>query len=267
MSTADGFVTSRNWWVELSGILRNLQTWWLLLTVSEFVLAILLVLASRRGSSDVEQLTLILAAAMFLGGMILSTIHTERNAQDRDDPRDDPFTWLARLRCTMAMGIAVVVGFAASHTNEHPVAIASVGVLAAGAAWTAGILLGFIFGLPQPAKGDTNHQSGVPTEGDQSPTNLEHIADWLTKLILGAGLTQIDKIPGMSRSLATYIGKRMGVEDTFELFALAICIFFFSCGFLFGYLWGRLVTPDTFRMVGHRHSNRGRKQTAQMPCV
>jgi hypothetical protein len=39
----------------------------------------------------------------------------------------------------------------------------------------------------------------------------------------------------------------MGDEDAYKLLAVAICIFFTSCGFLFGYLWGRLFMPHTFR--------------------
>lgn len=264
MSTAERLIGSHRWRVDVSGTLRNLQTWWLLLTASGLVSAILLVVANRRGSPGVEQLTVILAAAIFLGGIILSTISTERNAHDKDDP----FTWLARLRCMMAIGIAVVAGFAAVHSgqNEHPAAIAGVGVLAAGAAWMAGILLGFIFGLPQAAKGDT-HRTSPEIESNhaaahaQGPTNLEQIADWLTKLLLGAGLTQITKIPGKLDSLASYIGKGMGDGEIYKLLALAICIFFFSCGFLFGYLWGRLFMPHAFRAFSHRDSQRERNSS------
>ena len=262
---------------------------------TSFVLGIFLIYQHHLKSPDALQLTLIAAAGVFLVCMILSTIYTERTAQRVDEP----FIWLARIRCVIGIGLAALVGFAAAQSNANPAVIASVGILTAGAAWIAGLLLGFIFGLPQPrarsnaieqvrqtqagsqpvaqspagnppmaqaqagsqaitqasagSQADAQAQKPNDQNAPESPTNLEHIADWLTKLILGAGLTQIGKIPEKLDSLANYIGQAMGEAvasadwKAYKLFALAICLFFSLCGFLFGYLWGRLFMPGTFR--------------------
>jgi len=262
MTTSNEHIDTENRREKLSAILKSLQTWWLVLVASSLCLAILLAYLNHRRSPDALQLTLISAAAVFLMGILLSAINTERKAHKGDDP----FIWLARIRCVIAIGVAVLVGFAAAQTGANPGVVAALGVLTAGAAWITGLLLGFIFGLPQPsARTSTSDQRTYgQTESDQAsaeaPTNLEHIADWLTKLIVGAGLTQLTKLPGQLDSLANYIGKGMGDVKAYKLFALAICIFFSLCGFLYGYLWGRLFMPGAFRFDPFRLNERDASQ-------
>lgn len=246
MTSANQDTNSRNPWERFSMRLTNLQTWWLALVGSGFAVAIFVIYQIHRGWPYASQLTIVAAAAIFLAAMVLSTINAERKAGKRDEPA----VWLARIRCVIAIGIAALVGFAAAQpTDANPAAIASVGILTAGAAWIAGLLLGFIFGLPQPPA-KNNSQGHAAAE---APTNLEHIADWLTKLIIGAGLTQLAQIPGQLDSVASYVGQAMGAVagkpgwEAYKLFAGATCVFFSLCGFLFGYLWGRLFMPGTFR--------------------
>ena len=180
-ATPNDYYVSHGWLYKLSEISKDLQTWWLLLIGSGFVVTVLLVFASHQRVPHVEEFTLISAAGIFLASIILSTLSTERKAQKDDDC---PFIWMARIRCTMAVGIAAVAGFAAAHTgNGNPAAIASVGVLSARAAWVAGMLLGFIFGLPHaPPKIETPTQAADRAENDQAnadahpPTNLDQIA-------------------------------------------------------------------------------------------
>lgn len=73
-----------------------------------------------------------------------------------------------------------------------------------------GALLGFLFGIPRMLQRPQNAQSAVPstnlappsgnnmtTAGDRffrSNTSFEEISDWLTKIIIGLGLVQFDKI-------------------------------------------------------------------------
>src|SRR5258708_423417 len=76
-----------------------------------------------------------------------------------------------------------------------------------------GALLGFIFGIPrvprsaasaapqpQPAGGATGAAStSAPPQDDRrltTNTNLEDISDWLTKILVGAGLAQLAVLPG-----------------------------------------------------------------------
>lgn len=60
-------------------------------------------------------------------------------------------------------------------------------MLAAIAAQVTGILIGFLFGLPQAV---TPSQSS-PQARYLPSANLPEVSDWLTKLLLGAGLVQL----------------------------------------------------------------------------
>ncbi len=79
-------------------------------------------------------------------------------------------------------------------------------------------------------------------------TNLEEISDWLTKMLVGVGLTQLYKVPGQLKTLTDYIAEGLkGPEGTSlilvapEAFALGVIVYFLFVGFLFGYLWTRFV--------------------------
>jgi tetratricopeptide (TPR) repeat protein len=72
------------------------------------------------------------------------------------------------------------------------------------------------------------------------------ISDWLTKILVGVGLVELNKIPHNLRLLAIFLGPGLRSDDTphyvasSETFALGIVLFFFGAGFLIGYLWTRL---------------------------
>jgi len=115
--------------------------------------------------------------------------------------------------------------------------------------WAAGCAMvgqtvGFLFGIPR-AK---TRQANIPSES-LAPrsiqlsyavnTNLEQISDWLTKILVGLGLTQIEKMPRILGAAATYIAGGIG-GPTMEVFALAMIVFCTTTGFLGGYLLTRL---------------------------
>jgi hypothetical protein len=113
-----------------------------------------------------------------------------------------------------------------------------------------GGLVGFLFGIPrrisQPAKAPAQAKNGGATsEGSSSSqtnasdvnTNLEQVSDWLTKIILGAGLTQLTKVPGLMKSLADYLG---GAFDGKPFLPLVIVIGSLVFGFFAGYLMTQL---------------------------
>src|ERR1700726_2684736 len=74
----------------------------------------------------------------------------------------------------------------------------------------AGGALGFLFGIPKSVQG-----APVATEGPKARpqsayaqrvnTSLEEVSDWLTKLLLGIGLVQLGKVPGLIRSYSKVI--------------------------------------------------------------
>jgi hypothetical protein len=129
------------------------------------------------------------------------------------------------------------------------------GILFGGAAFICGVMLGYLFGL-RPS-GQTKSADGQ-TSAALPQSNLEEIADWLTKLILGAGLVALTKLPAPILKFVTFMSK--GVDPTpaakttpvgaegNPAIALAIMGFFSTCGLLYGYLWTRYeqaMTLDT----------------------
>jgi len=132
----------------------------------------------------------------------------------------------------------------------------SVGLVSAGAAWLIGVLLGFLFGIPHTKEGKPETSKlGSGTAGEQSEnddrysqsTSLEQISDWLTKIIVGVGLTQLNYIPRKLDQLAEFVAGGLGGDKPNSAFALGIILYFAVCGFLFGYLWGRLYMLGLFR--------------------
>jgi len=106
----------------------------------------------------------------------------------------------------------------------------------------SGGLAGFLFGVPR-------------TKGDKS--QLEQIADWMTKIIVGVGLTQLEKIPGKLGQLAEFVA--VGIANQADptkpqvAFALSLVLYFLIGGFLAGYLLMKVFIEDELA----RQANRG----------
>ena len=141
------------------------------------------------------------------------------------------------------------------YSCEHWARNLSIGLLVAGASLAVGGFFGFLFGMPRdagsatappaPGAADPSKQSGNLGRTGQEPntkpnTNLEEISDWLTKILVGAGLTQLGKLPHQLGLASDYIAKGMNNVDSDKAFASATIIFFGICGFLAVFLWARL---------------------------
>ncbi len=153
-----------------------------------------------------------------------------------------------RVLACVAIGFAAVILNANRWDRWKYGAVARAigyGALVAGAFFIGGVLLGYLFGL-RPAGTSQGDSSGTPL---QPRTNLEEIADWLTKLILGAGLVELThlRVPigEFAAFMATgvnppYMSKGEKYEDPGSpAIALAIMSFFSASGLLYGYLWTR----------------------------
>ena len=133
-------------------------------------------------------------------------------------------------------------------------AVASTGILVGVAAFFVGALLGFLFGIPRTLQRtnptgstvntNTTGSSTSPPNGGatefQANTNLEQISDWLTKILVGVGLTQVNKILTKLSDVSGSVAAALGSESGNRSFALALIIFFLIVGFFFAYLWTRL---------------------------
>ena len=115
----------------------------------------------------------------------------------------------------------------------------TVSVLCSSASMALGWALGFLFGIPRAAA------TGTSTHIN---TNLEQISDWLTKILVGVGLTQLQQLPRALRGLAGYISKDFGNSGN-DVLSLSMVLFFGTVGFLVGYLLTRLALQKEFEEV------------------
>lgn len=112
--------------------------------------------------------------------------------------------------------------------------VLAVGAGVAAASWTVGGLFGFLFSIPRA--GAENSRIEFPDN-----SNLVDISDWLTKILVGAGLVTLTKIPPKMRLLAEYVGTNgFGDQKDGAVFALALIILSSVCGFLWVYVWTRV---------------------------
>lgn len=151
----------------------------------------------------------------------------------------------------------IVLGFIASVASALLVGAGGgfVGLLLliAITALLAGGLLGFLFGIPkvnrQYAPGDDYAKSRKYFPN----TNLEEVSDWLTKIIIGVGLTQLIRIPEYLRNLATGILKHVEYHQVSGNAAhpilVAVILYFFIAGFIVGYFYTRLYLANLWELM------------------
>jgi hypothetical protein len=158
-------------------------------------------------------------------------------------------------------GLVATVAFGAAANPDRWLLAAMGAVLVAAAPFASGGLVGFLFGIPKSL-----HEAGVPAAqagggaaearaaragawGLHPNTNLEQISDWLTKILVGVGLTQLNSIPSALQSMAEYTAGCMGLRpsDCGVATVGAILIYFAVAGFLVGYLLTRLVLAPAIR--------------------
>ena len=112
-------------------------------------------------------------------------------------------------------------------------------------------LIGFLFGIPRVLQGEDNRQAKY---AQRVNTNLEQISDWLTKIIVGLGLVQLQTVPEhlakaatwMAQSFAPSAASTATVPSDAISFAGAFIIFFSVLGFFSGYLSTRLFLALAF---------------------
>ncbi len=164
------------------------------------------------------------------------------------------------LAGVMGFGLLSALVYAAQLRSQQGfLTVASTAVLLAGASAFVGGTLGFLFGIPR-----TLQQDGPSPAAETSATaadagaggrridyrvntNLEQISDWLTKILVGVGLTQIGAIRDGVRSLTAFAAQGLGPQGQSQVFAFALLSYFVVLGFLFGYLWTRLFLAGALR--------------------
>jgi CheY-like chemotaxis protein len=97
------------------------------------------------------------------------------------------------------------------------------------------VILGLIFGVPRAR---AEFVAGA-SERYASNSNLEQISDWLTKLLVGAGLVELGNVPGLASRLGAYLGAGISTPNASAL-SIASTVYGAGVGFITGYLWTRL---------------------------
>ncbi|MCI5146607.1 MAG: DUF4145 domain-containing protein, partial [Candidatus Electrothrix sp. AR3] len=120
-----------------------------------------------------------------------------------------------------------------------------------------GGFIGFLFGIPKVVQGSFSsgeQEANSKNYSQRVNTNLEQISDWLTKIIVGFGLIQMQKIPNAFLLLSEYVASHSQVSSSF---AGALILFFAIIGFFTGYLATRLYLAAAFGRADQQNFQAG----------
>jgi hypothetical protein len=125
-----------------------------------------------------------------------------------------------------------------------------------------GTVLGVIFGVPRTLASTsaaiawTRSLNPLPNTSGPAPfgsgtnlqpnTNLEQISDWLTKVLVGVGLTQIEHVGEATRALRDLLAPALAPLPNGGVVGVLICISFGAVGFLWGYFESRTTLMRVF---------------------
>lgn len=76
---------------------------------------------------------------------------------------------------------------------------------------------------------------------------LEDISDWLTKILVGVGLTQLGSIVDFGRNLAAWSAPGLGDRPESGFKGVTISLYFAVLGFLLSYMWTRFYFTSALR--------------------
>jgi hypothetical protein len=142
----------------------------------------------------------------------------------------------------------------------------ALGLFLMGGAALVGGVVGLLFGIPKsvsdPVVAPVTPKVDAAVGEGEAPdtrlrssytvnTNLEQISDWLTKIMVGVGLTQVGAIQTQFNALSSDFGKAFAVpqgalEANPAAAAALIITYGLTAGFLAGYLLTRMFLPGAF---------------------
>jgi hypothetical protein len=187
--------------------------------------------------------------------------------------RNDIPSILALLWLLIAIGLVslLIPSMAQGITNGWAAALTVLGsgLFLAGASTVTGSLAGFLFGVPRyrrvdhdaPTTGHGTSSHSATAHSTTAPnTNLEQISDWLTKIIVGVGLTQLPAIGRFFVSLGDQWGSAFGAGASGRLIAISITIHYLIMGFFQGFLLSSLWMPGAVDRAQQRSRGVARQQ-------
>ena len=166
---------------------------------------------------------------------------------------------LVVLLTGMAMTLIYPMGIEENGVNFFGyVKYASVSVLIAGTSLLIGGFTGFLFGIPRTLQ-DLDHSDNSQDKqfSYRVNTNLEQISDWLTKILVGVGLTQLSSVPSNLEKLSIFLNKTLATNEDQNagIYAVVVILYFLVCGFLVGYLATRLLITTAFARADNEALN------------
>jgi len=122
-------------------------------------------------------------------------------------------------------------------------------LLISSAAGVVAGLVGFLFGIPKILQNPPQNLP-IPNDDDTGEsghersylvnTNLEEVSDWLTKMLVGVGLTQLTSAPGWLWSVSGTFTRSLGLDRGGDVVICSLLLYFSAVGLLTGYLMTRL---------------------------
>jgi hypothetical protein len=147
--------------------------------------------------------------------------------------------WKRALWAVLFLGGTIPLVFYAGSQPE-PLPVLGGGVLTALAAAIAGAFMGLIFGMPRAtSRADSQSQLGQASAGVRPNTNLEDVSDWLTKILVGVGLTQLSAITGEFGRLVDAARGAISSNPEPGTVVGALILTYAGTGFLITYLFAR----------------------------
>jgi Putative Ig domain len=104
-----------------------------------------------------------------------------------------------------SLGTVWIIIYAFGTPGHHWIYLGTA-MLASLAAFLSGCLAGFLFGIPRiVSSGQLRQQKGASAPAYTPSSNLAEVSDWLTKLLLGAGLVQLTRLGRPIGSLIDHV--------------------------------------------------------------
>ena len=136
----------------------------------------------------------------------------------------------------LVIGAVIICFYSLAQGTEKFLSILSISAIIALTSAIVGAFIGFIFGIPRTPAVKESGNIGANT-------NLEEISDWITKIIVGVSLVQLNQLSGGIYKLGETLSHGMGDQPSSFVFSVSTMIFYFVGGFFLGYLWSRIYLP------------------------
>jgi hypothetical protein len=133
----------------------------------------------------------------------------------------------------LLIGVLPILGYTLQFGAKQRVGVFSFSVAVALAAGLVGCFLGFLFAIPRFDITDRDLQDvgKYGRAGWLHNTNLSQISDWLTKILVGVGLTQFRSIGDAIGNLLIQLSPGLGGLDSSAAFGGLLISYFATMGF------------------------------------